>query len=240
MRLLITRPEEDARQLAAALAGKGIDTLIQPMMTVTYTSPGTDASDPDLAGVQALLITSANGIRAFARRSENRQIAVIAVGDASARTARDLGFDTVESARGDVETLAALVAGELTPEDGALLHVAGTTMAGNLSGALSNAGFDVCRAVLYDSRAVAGLSEETTEALEGETLDGVLLFSPRTGVLFEALVRDAGLADKLATMTAYCLSQAVADKVRGLDWADMIVAVQPNQDALLAVIPGSN
>ncbi len=232
MRLLITRPDEDARPLAAALAGKGIETMIQPMMTVT----DTDAPDPDLTGVQALLITSANGIRAFARRNDSRGIPVLAVGDVSARTARELGFATVESARGNVETLAALVRGELMPEDGALLHVAGTTVAGNLSGALGNAGFDVRSAVLYEARAIDNLGEETVGALNRGALDGVLLFSPRTGVLFEGLVREAGLADRLVPLTAYCLSPKVADKVRDLPWADVVLAAEPNQDALLAVI----
>lgn len=232
MRLLITRPEEDAKPLAAALAEKGIDTLTQPMMTVT----DTDAPDPDLDGVQALLITSANGIRAFARRNKNRDIPVIAVGDASARTARELGFSTVESARGNVETLAALVLGELAPAGGSLLHVAGSQVAGDLSGALTDAGFDVRRAVLYSARAVDGLGEEAASALRNGALDGVLLFSPRTGALFEELVRGAGLEGSLATTTAYCLSRAVADKVRGLPWADVVIAAEPNQDALLAVI----
>ena len=140
------------------------------------------------------------------------------------------------SARGNVETLAALVRGELTPEDGALLHVAGTTVAGNLSGALGNAGFDVRSAVLYEARAIDNLGEETVGALNRGALDGVLLFSPRTGVLFEGLVREAGLADRLVPLTAYCLSPKVADKVRDLPWADVVLAAEPNQDALLAVI----
>ncbi len=235
MRLLITRPEEDSRPLASALAEKGIEHLIQPMMTVT----DTDVSEPDLNGVQALLITSANGIRAFARRNEIRDIPVIAVGDASARTARELGFSTVESARGNVETLAALVLGELAPADGALVHVVGSQVAGDLSGALTDAGFDVRRAVLYSARAVDVLGEDATSALRNGALDGVLLFSPRTGALFEELVRNAGLEGSLATTTAYCLSRPVADKVRGLPWADVVIAAEPNQDALLAVIPNA-
>ena len=98
MRLLITRPREDAEPLAALLGERGIETALEPLMSII----DADTPDPDLSGVQAVLITSANSIRAFARRVADRDIAVCAVGDASARAALDLGFDQVSSAAGEV------------------------------------------------------------------------------------------------------------------------------------------
>ena len=96
MRLLITRPREDAEPLAALLGERNIETALAPLMSII----DSDTPDPDLSGVQALLITSANGIRAFARRVPARSIAVCAVDDASARAAGDLGFGDVASASG--------------------------------------------------------------------------------------------------------------------------------------------
>ncbi|HEX9702689.1 MAG TPA: uroporphyrinogen-III synthase, partial [Rhodospirillales bacterium] len=126
MRLLITRPKDDAQTLADALAALRIDCLIEPVIEVA----DVDGPPPDLSGVQALLVTSANGARAFARRHGGRALPVLAVGDASAAAARDLGFTSVESARGDVQALAALVRARLAPARGALLHVAASDVAG--------------------------------------------------------------------------------------------------------------
>ncbi|MCH7833368.1 MAG: uroporphyrinogen-III synthase, partial [Proteobacteria bacterium] len=56
MRLLITRPREDAEPLAALLGERGIETALEPLMSII----DSDTPDPDLSGVQALLITSAN------------------------------------------------------------------------------------------------------------------------------------------------------------------------------------
>src|SRR5262249_30135565 len=62
LRALVTRPEEDAAPLAAALAERGIDVTLEPLLSI---HPLPDAPI-DLTGVQALLFTSANGVRSFA------------------------------------------------------------------------------------------------------------------------------------------------------------------------------
>ena len=238
MRLLVTRPREDAEVLAALLLERGVEAVMEPLISVK----DVDGPALDLAGVQALLITSANGIRAFSRRQGDRDIAVFTVGDASARAARGLGFENVTSAAGDVDALAASVEAALDPAAGALVHVAGTRVAGDLAGALEAVGFEVRREVLYEGSAARELSPQTREALAAGgraagRLDGVVLFSPRTAAVLVSLMSDAGLSDAGRGLVAYCLSQAVADKLKGLHWRDMVIAPEPNQDALLETIP---
>ncbi len=85
MRVLVTRPEEDASALAAALAARGFDALVEPMLSV---APAPGVTPPlDLDGVQALLFTSANGVRALARLTERRDLPAFTVGDARSLSA---------------------------------------------------------------------------------------------------------------------------------------------------------
>ena len=65
MLALVTRPRAEAEALAALLAQRGIDAVIEPMIEIVDTG----AALPSLAGVQAILCTSANGVRALARAS---------------------------------------------------------------------------------------------------------------------------------------------------------------------------
>jgi len=234
MRLLITRPEQDAEPLAKALAARGVGSLIESLLTVADVA----GPAPDLAGVQALLITSANGVRAFARKSDARDLPLFAVGDASAAAARQLGFTSVKSAAGDVAALARLVAAELDPRQGALLHVAGGKIAGDLAGDVKRAGFACRRHVLYEARPAEALSAATRAALDAGAVDGVLLFSPRTASTFARLITEAGVAGACRRLDAYCLSQAVADMVSALAWRRVVVASAPNQESLLDAIAG--
>ena len=232
LRLLVTRPAEDAAPLVAALQGLGADAAAEPLLDIVV-----HAGPPlDLKGTQALLVTSANGARAFAARNRERDIPILAVGDASARQARALGFANVASASGDVAALAALCRDRLDPKKGDLLHVAGSHVAGDLARLLQGAGFHCRREVLYESRASAALSAATIAALRAGTLDGVLFFSPRTAEAFVVLAARAGVAAALGRLTAFCLSPPVADKARAASWGKIAVARSPDQDSLLRVI----
>lgn len=231
-RVLITRPVEDAVPLAARLAALGIGSLIEPMLRIALI----DGPPPLLDGVQALLVTSANGARAFAARSADRGVPVFAVGDASAAAARAAGFARVESAAGDVATLATLVRDRLDPTAGALLHVAGGAVAGELGGTLGAAGFAYRRAVLYRAETAEALTAASVEALAQHALDAVALYSPRTAATFARLAHRAGLGDACRGLVAVCLSEAVAAEARALPWRAVRVSASPDQEALIAVV----
>ncbi len=228
MLALITRPREDAEGVAHLLQEQGLDTLVEPMMAVRLLAEG----PLDLSEVRALLVTSANGVRAFVRASEERTLPVYAVGDATARAARQAGFAHVTSAGGDVASLAELVRTRVKPGPAPLLHVAGTVVAGDLAARL--AGYTVRREVLYEARPVQALSDHAATALDQGAVDLALFYSPRTAATFSQVVADR--ADTLRRVTAYALSQGVASQLSPLPFHRIRVAEAPDQASLLAVI----
>ena len=234
MRVLITRPRLDAVRLATALAARGVESVAAPLMDVVFTP-----APVPLDGVQAILVTSANGARALAAATPRRDVRVLAVGRASADAARNEGFASVASADGDVHALAALARRTLDRQAGALLHAAGTDLAGDLAGTLAADGFDARRISLYEMRTVAVLPPEAAAALTAGTLQGVALFSPRSADSFVRLVRDARLEREIAPLTAFCLSEAVARAASGLAWRAVRVAARPDQEALVDIIAGA-
>ena len=235
MRVMITRPAEDCAPLAADLKARGIDSVIVPLMTIVH-RPGPPL---DLAGVQALLVTSANGVRAFAARNPQRHAVVCAVGQATAHAARDAGFLRIATAAGDVDSLADMVRRTLDPAAGALVHVAGTIAAGDLAAQLRDAGFSCRREVLYEALKVARLPEHAATHLREGTLDGVVFYSPRTARIFVELSRSAALAGRCAPMTAWCLSAAVAEQAKAVPWRQVVIAAHPDSVAMVDAIAGS-
>lgn len=229
MLALITRPEADARPLAAALAARGIDSLVAPLLNIRHLRVALRL-DP---AVQALLVTSANGVRAFCANTRRRDLPVLAVGDATAREARAAGFTRVDSAGGDVADLARLVRDRLDPAGGELLHPAGSAVAGDLGGWLAAAGFRYRREVLYTAEPVTGFDPTIGAALAEGRIDAVLFFSPRTAISFVTVARQQGLAGCLGSVDACALSPAVATRLRVLDWRAIHVAAEPTQPALI-------
>lgn len=235
MLVMITRPEEDGAPFAAELRAHNVESVIAPMMTIVH-RPGPPL---DLRGVQALLATSANGVRAFAARNEQRDRLVCAVGNATAQAARDAGFPRVATAGGDATSLAKMVEDMLDPAAGELLHIAGSTVAGDLAAVLRDAGFSFRREVLYDARKASRLPEIAAARLREGVLDGVVFYSPRTARVFAELTQSAGLGGQCAALTAWCLSGAVAEQARALSWRRVVVADRIDGAAMVDAIAGA-
>jgi uroporphyrinogen-III synthase len=241
MKILVTRPRADAEDLAKLLAGRGHELLLEPLLDISPI-----AGEPIAANeTQAVLFTSANGVRALVARnggdiSALRHLPVYSVGDATGRAAREAGFNEVVSASGDVKALAALVATRVRPDAGPLLHVAASDVAGDLAGLLGTQGFTVTRAVLYEAKKAEALSPEAAGALRRGEIPAALFFSPRTATAFVALAAAADLAPALGRTTAICLSPAVADAIDELpgaaSWRDILTAAEPTQDSLLSAL----
>jgi uroporphyrinogen-III synthase len=86
MRVLVTRPQPDALETANMLIARGHQPIVAPLVRVNYH----DGPEIDLSGVQAILATSANGVRALSRRLARRDLPVFAVGPKTAHTATDV------------------------------------------------------------------------------------------------------------------------------------------------------
>jgi uroporphyrinogen-III synthase len=230
-RALLTRPREETGALVDALAARGIGAQIEPMMQIHFRNGA-----PDLYGVQAVLCTSANGVRALARVSPERGLPLFAVGDATADRARALGFRLVESASGNSADLARLAIERLTPRRGQLVHVRGNDVAGDLAGRLRAHGFAVDSCVLYEAQPAVALSAPAIDALTAGEIDFALFFSPRTAAIFIRLADAAGVAQACKTIVALSISAAADAALGASSWRERRVAERPDQPALLALL----
>lgn len=231
---LVTRPIADSQGLAEALEARGFAPLVEPMLSIRFL----EAAPPDRAAYQGILATSANGVRALARLVSWRDLPVWAVGDASGREARELGFVTVQSAAGDVAALADLVTARADPTKGPLLHIAASRLAGDLAGALASHGFSIEKAVLYEAEQAEDMSPSLIAALAEDRLSVALFFSPRTAATFVRLAKMRDLGESLRRIKALALSAAVAETLAPLPWRAIDVAERPDQAALLARLDG--
>jgi uroporphyrinogen-III synthase len=235
MRVLVTRAPDDAGLLAEALVALGFEPVLEPLLNIRFSDDGS----PDLTGLQAIAFTSANGVRALAHGALDAKklgLPVFAVGAATAAAARAAGFDGVTSADGDVAALARLIIARTSPDNGAVLQVAGSHLAGDLAGTLEAAGIMIRRIVLYEAVAAESLSDSTRKMIEAGGIGAVLIFSPRTARLFVSLMEDAGLEDAARGMILVALSRAVAEAAASLSWAAVRIAETPDSDALIQAL----
>jgi uroporphyrinogen-III synthase len=232
MRILISRPQEDAARLAELLRARGHEPLCASLLSVRFF----DGPELTFEGVSAIVATSANGIRAFAKRTERRDLRIFAVGPQTADAARKAGFGEVECADGDATTLAEKVLEWVKPEEGVLLHAASADNEGQLKTLLAEEGYTVDVTVLYEVVALHKLPEIAREAMVHHALDAAVVFSPRSAMALRDCIIRAGLADSCKDIAAVCISTASAVALEPLVFRKVIVAERPNQAAMLEAV----
>jgi uroporphyrinogen-III synthase len=235
MRLLITRPEPDARELKDALTAQGHDVSVEPLLCIELLPITPDA----LQNVQALFVTSRNGVRALAASAASaaaRDLPIFCVGEGTAEAARESGFQRVSTGAGTASDLVPLVSAKADRATGALLHIAGENLAFDLAAALAAQGFNARTLTAYRALAAAALSTSTAQALREGRIDAVVLMSPRTAAIFAQLVADAGLSESAKKQRYICLSERVADALGDLAPGPCEIAASPNSQGMLAAI----
>ena len=214
----------------------GIDPIISPVLDINFRA----RIDADLTDTQALIFTSANGVRAWGPRREERDLTVFTVGDNTAETARSIGFKKVLSASGNSSDLVELIKRKARPDKGELLHIRGIHVTGDLAGALRPHGYRVRDAIGYGAIPVDTLSEEAIAAIVSGTPVSVLVHSPRSAKTFLDLLRKFGLHHWLSSVTVYGISEKCLEPLKGSGFGALIPAAAPTEEAMLALLDESS
>jgi uroporphyrinogen-III synthase len=229
-RVLITRPAEDAARLTTLLKPRGMEVLVEPLMRIQPEAGAKPILQSALKEQpRAILITSANGVRALAAAVVERNVPLLAVGETSALEAARLGFTDVTAAEGNAKALAALVKRSIKTTEGTLLHVAGSEVAGDLKGELEQAGYAVRRVVAYRAEAASGFSEVLKAALVNCELDMATFFSPRTLKIFDRLIEVSSQQYLLKHVDLVVLSEEIQSAHA---WRSRAVAAAPTNEAV--------
>ena len=234
MRLLVTRPEPDARRTAATLRARGHEVRIAPLLEIEPIR-GADFGAP---AWHALVVTSANAARAIAahpRLAELRSLPVLAVGRHTADAARAAGFADVVSADGDAEDLARLAVDRF-PRNAVLLHLAGADRAGDLAEALARRGIELREVEIYRARAAERLPAPITAALTKGEIDGVLHFSRRSAETYLGCALRDHIAEAALRPAQFCISAQAAEPLARQGAPTLLIAARPQEEALLALV----
>ncbi|MEM6899625.1 MAG: uroporphyrinogen-III synthase [Pseudomonadota bacterium] len=226
--VIVTRAEPGARETSRRLKANGILAISSPMLELI----GTEEKLPKLDDVAGLLFTSANGVRFFASLSSRRDIPAWCVGPATYAAAKEGGFEISHNADGDGMTLAAYVDRQASPESGKFLHVANSAAAGDVAEYLTRRDFDVLFAPLYEAVPAASLNEDAIAALQREQPALVAIHSAKGAMAFARVTNGIDFRPH----TAVAVSEKAALPLSDLNFAQIVWASQPNEDALLETI----
>jgi uroporphyrinogen-III synthase len=223
---IITRTMPGAQMTAQKIIEYNYEPIILPAALLNPTNAHIETQN-----IQALLVTSSNAPRLAQLNDEIRALPVYAVGDATAKAANDAGFVNVVSAGGDASTLAVLAADRLKPKGGALMHLRGHEVAGDVSGLLKACGFEVKSTEIYQTIDNPEFSGKINEILQNN--DGIILFhSPKGAQRFAKYANFAHLHQ----WSAVCISNGASIPIDEPVWKKFLIANRPNETSMLELI----
>ena len=229
--ILVTRAEPGASETALRIERQGGRALKTPVLEI---QPRTQEALPDLRSLSGLIFTSANGVRAFAERSPDRQLPAWCVGPATAAASREARFETVYESAGNAVDLANYIAQHSASEAGSgpLLHVANHAAKGDLKRTLEAHGFRVSFAPLYEMREAFSLSPSAEQALTdlGPTI--ALIHSAKGAEAFVRLCANLNVRN----LNIVAISTAATQPLVALAPKDTQVAPAPNEDGLFEAL----
>ena len=212
--VLILRPQPGAGETADRAQARGLEAVIAPLFTVRPLD--WDPISPD--EFEAVLFTSANAPRhAGEGLAPFTQLPCYTVGDASAAAAREAGFATVTAG----------------PSDGAailrIMEADGVRRAVHFTAPepadLPETQVSLHKVPVYITLSGDRMPDEAVAAVNAGAV--VLLHSPRAAELFSDLIGERRGITRIAAISAAAAAAA------GTGWADVVVAAEPRDDALI-------
>lgn len=218
MRLIIIRPQPGCDATLTVARDLRLDAYGFPLFEVAPVA----WEAPDPAGVDALLIGSANAVR---HAGEQLQLyagkPAYAVGRATAEVAQQAGFAIAMVGSGGLQA----VLNRIDPAHGHLLRLAGRER----TDLTPPAGFEMTERVTYESRALA-MPQELAKMLASPAV--VMLHSA------EAARHFAAECDRWAVERAHIALAAMGPRIAnaaGAGWEQLEIAAKPEDTALLAL-----
>jgi uroporphyrinogen-III synthase len=236
MRILVTRPAEDATRQAGQLRALGHNPLIFPLLEIAFPR----LTPLELDGVQGLIVTSRNGLRGLQANDSfeaAKNLPLYCVGEGTGELAAEMGFARINSGDGRASDLVPVIRHAAHPGDGALLYLTGQHLAFDLETPLIEAGFLVPRVICYEAQELhPGRAAKLAEILRKRGIDGIILMSPRTAGIFSRIIRRFEVEEEARAITCYCYSEAIAKSLEEIDGLTIAISSHPKEADLMKLI----
>ena len=227
--VLLTRPIFDSENLAPRIEAMDADILISPMIEIKEY----DFHVLNLDEYDAICVTSANALRIFGQKSDERDIKIYCVGESTAFEAQKMEFKDILSANNSAESLFNLIIDEKPCK---VLYLSAKEPSFPLKERFEEVGIVCDVVVTYENKLIDVITEETKGALQSGHIDFVLFYSKKSAENFMTIIERDNLEDTLKSIKALCLSDGMVESLQAKHWAEYAVCDVSNGDGMMNLL----
>ncbi len=229
MHILLTRSLEDSYEIILKFQRLGHKVSHMPVINIKKI----DYEHLKFSDFKGIIFTSSNAIKCLDVSSIDKNINCFCVGSITERKARNVGFQNVYSADGNVNNLKELILQNFSQKDGKLLYVSGEIISVSLDKDLISEGYSLQRLVNYSADPIEELNQKFIDELKSSMPDIVYVYSQNSAKNFLKLIKKYQLVDYWMNTNLMCIGEKTSSMLNAIKWKKIFLFNPGEEEFLL-------
>ena len=229
MHILLTRPLEDSNEMI--LRFQKLGNIVSHLPLISVESKNFEKINFD--NFKGIIFTSANAIKFLDTKNINKKIHCFCVGNATEKKARNIGFQNVFSAEGNVNNLKEIILQNFNSSDGKLLYLSGEIISYNLDEQLIKSGYNIKRIINYTVKPIEKFNETFVDKLKLNMPEIVFVYSQNSAISFLNFIKNYQLVDYWMNTNLMCLGEKTSSVLNEIKWKKIFLFSPGEEEFLL-------
>ncbi len=229
MHILLTRPLVDCSEMILKFQSLGHQVSHLPLLSVNQIN----YNDINFSDYKGIIFTSANAIKFLNLKKIEKKILCFCVGSATEKKARNLGFQNVIAAEGNVENLKELILQNFDKKEGKLIYISGETVSVNLDQQLEKEGYNIKRIINYKTSHIEKFEDRFINELKDKIPDIVYVYSQNSASSFLNFIKINQLETLWMNTNLMCIGEKTSTILNEIKWKKIFLFNPGEEEFLL-------
>ena len=229
MHILLTRPLEDCSEMILKFKSLGHQVSHLPLLNVNQINH----SEINFSDYKGIIFTSANAVKFLNLKKIEKKILCFCVGSATEKKAKNLGFQNIIAAEGNVENLKELILQNFDKKDGKLIYISGETVTVNLDQQLEKEGYNIKRVINYKTSHIGKFDERFVNELKVKIPDIVYIYSQNSASSFLNFIKINQLESLWMNTNLMCIGEKTSTILNEIKWKKIFLFNPGEEEFLL-------
>ena len=229
MHVLFTRPLEDSHEMILKFQSLGHNVSHLPLINIE----GLKYEQLNYHDFKGIVFTSSNAIKFLDLKKIDKKIICFCVGAATEKKARNVGFQNIFAAEGNVNNLKELILQNFNSSEGKLLYVSGEVVSSNLDEQLTSEGYIIKRVINYRANPIKKYDENFIEKLKLEMPEIVYIYSQNSAINFLKVIKNYHLETLWMNTNLMCMGEKSSSILNEIKWKKIFLFNPGEEEFLL-------
>ena len=229
MHILLTRPLDDSKELILKFTSMKHKVSHLPLLQIKKI----ETQDIDFSQFKGVIFTSANSLKNLNISKIDKKIICFCVGLATERKAKEVGFQNIFCAEGNVNNLKELILQNFDPKIGPMAYISGEIVSYNLDQDLISENYVIKRIINYTAIPNENLSDDFLRDIKSSVPEIVYIYSENSAKTFFTLIKKYNLDNIWMETNLMCMGEKASSALNDIKWKKIFLFNPGEEEFLL-------